>query len=199
MLKWPCQSGPEWDLSHQPGSPGGSGSLWKNGAFLVQQTSPVPWVGRKEEAAAPVVSTCPPMSLLQPFPQNCPFPSFLRKEDFLAVSPGNEPLCLFVLPHRKLSFLSGLWLHSQLSLMPCCRSRTQPSPSVSSAGAGMRSLDGKNASDIPDWSELLKDVATLGLVSWAAKSPSTAPGGSGSSGVSVWSNPGQLHARRSHL
>lgn len=76
---------------------------------------------------------------------------------------------------------------------------TQPSPSVSSAGAGMRSLDGKNASDIPDWSELLKDVATLGLVSWAAKSPSTAPEGSGTSGTSVWSNPGQLRAWRSHL
>lgn len=94
---------------------------------------------------------------------------------------------------------SGLWLHLQLSLMPRCGSRTQPSPGVSSAGAGMRSLGGKNTSDIPGWSELLKDVATLGLVSWAAKSPRAAPEGSGTSGTSVWSDPGQLHAGRSHL
>lgn len=63
----------------------------------------------------------------------------------------------------------------------------------------MRSLGGKNTSDIPGWSELLKDVATLGLVSWAAKSPSAAPEGSGTSGTSVWSDPGQLHAGHSHL
>lgn len=192
FVKVPRQSEPEWDLAHQPGSPGGSGSLWRNGASLVQQTNPVPWVGTKEGAAVPVISTCHPMRLLQPFPQNCPFPSFLRKEDFLAMSPENESLYLFVLPHRKLSFLSGPWLHSQLSLVPHCRSRTQPSPSVPSTG--MRPLDGKNASDIPDWSELLKDVATLGLVSWSAKSPSAAPEGSGTSGTSVWSNPGQLPA-----
>lgn len=51
-----------------------------------------------------MVSTCFPGGSFSLSPKTV---LFLRKEDFLPISPEDESLYLFVLPHRELSLLSG--------------------------------------------------------------------------------------------